>query len=362
MRKKLSFENIRLFVLEVLILFVVVVFLMMKQAEIYGVNLLKDSERYTVWYLLYWWVVVVVAVSLITVLRYFFIDRPIRELSIASRKVAAGNFSVRLKSYPLSSKQGYINIMYRDFNTMVEELASIEMLKTDFVSNVSHEIKTPLAVIQNYIALLQNESTVSSRHIALLQNESTVSSRQREYADIIMQATQQLTSLVTNILRLSKLESQFIVSEAKPYDICRQLSDCVMAFADRLEEKGIEFEADMEDRAVITADESIMEIVWNNLLSNAIKFTERGGRITLKQKSEQEYIVVSVEDNGCGMDGATIKRIFDKFYQGDTSHSQEGYGLGLALTARIIALHNGEIQVSSEPGKGTVFCVRLRRE
>lgn len=348
MRKKLSFENIRLFVLEVLILFVVVVFLMMKQAEIYGVNLLKDSERYTVWYLLYWWVVVVVAVSLITVLRYFFIDRPIRELSIASRKVAAGDFSVRLKPYPLSSKQGYINIMYRDFNTMVEELASIEMLKTDFVSNVSHEIKTPLAVIQNYIALLQNESAVSSR--------------QREYADIIMQATQQLTSLVTNILRLSKLESQFIVSEAKPYDICRQLSDCVMAFADRLEEKGIEFEADMEDRAVITADESIMEIVWNNLLSNAIKFTERGGRITLKQKSEQEYIVVSVEDNGCGMDGATIKRIFDKFYQGDTSHSQEGYGLGLALTARIIALHNGEIQVSSEPGKGTVFCVWLRRE
>lgn len=348
MRKKLSFENIRLFVLEVLILFVVVVFLMMKQAEIYGVNLLKDSERYTVWYLLYWWVVVVVAVSLITVLRYFFIDRPIRELSIASRKVAAGDFSVRLKPYPLSSKQGYINIMYRDFNTMVEELASIEMLKTDFVSNVSHEIKTPLAVIQNYIALLQNESAVSSR--------------QREYADIIMQATQQLTSLVTNILRLSKLESQFIVSETKPYDICRQLSDCVMAFADRLEEKGIEFEADMEDRAVITADESIMEIVWNNLLSNAIKFTERGGRITLKQKSEQEYIVVSVEDNGCGMDGATIKRIFDKFYQGDTSHSQEGYGLGLALTARIIALHNGEIQVSSEPGKGTVFCVWLRRE
>lgn len=348
MRKKLSFENIRLFVLEVLIIFIMIVFLMMKQAEIYGVSLLKNSDRYVVWYLLYWWVVVVVAVSLITVLRYFFIDRPIRDLSIASRKVAAGDFSVRLKSYPLSSKQGYINIMYRDFNTMVEELASIEMLKTDFVSNVSHEIKTPLAVIQNYIALLQNESAVSSR--------------QREYADVIMQATQQLTSLVTNILRLSKLESQFIVSEAKPYDICRQLSDCVMAFADRLEENQIEFEADMEDHAMITADESIMEIVWNNLLSNAIKFTEHGGRITLKQKSEQEYIVVSVEDNGCGMDGATIKRIFDKFYQGDTSHSQEGYGLGLALTARIIALHKGEIQVSSEPGKGTIFCVRLRRE
>lgn len=348
MRKKLSFENVRLFVLEVLILFAMIVFLMMKQAEIYGVDLMKDSDRYMVWYLLYWWVVVVAAVLLITILRYFFIDRPIRELSIVSRKVAAGDFSVRLKPYPLSSKQGYINIMYRDFNTMVEELASIEMLKTDFVSNVSHEIKTPLAVIQNYIALLQNESTVSNR--------------QKEYADIIMQAAQQLTSLVTNILRLSKLESQFIISETRTYDVCRQLSDCVMAFADRLEEKQIEFEAEMEDCAVITADESIMEIVWNNLLSNAIKFTEQGGRITLKQESEQEYIVVSVEDNGCGMDGTTIKRIFDKFYQGDTSHSQEGYGLGLALTARIIALHNGEIQVSSEPGKGTVFCVRLRRE
>lgn len=339
--------NIRLFLMEVLIIFVTIVFLMAKQAEFYGADLVKESDRYIGWYLLYWGIAVFVAVSVITFTRYFFIDRPIRQLSMATMQVASGDFSIRLEPYPLSSKSGYINMMYQDFNKMVEELSSIELLKSDFASNISHEIKTPLAVIQNYTALLQTPD---------------LSSLQRtEYINTICNATEQLTSLVTNVLRLSKLESQSIRPAAKPYNVCRQLSDCVMAFADRLEGKQIEFSADMEDSAIVVADESIMEIVWNNLLSNAIKFTEHGGQIILTQYSDHDSVIVSVEDNGCGIDGATIKHIFEKFYQGDTAYSQEGYGLGLALTAKIVALSDGDIRVASEPGKGSIFTVQLKK-
>ena len=346
--RKLFFVNIRLFLMEVLIIFVTIVFLMAKQAEFYGADLVKESDHYIGWYLLYWGIAVFAAVSVITFTRYFFIDRPIKQLSMATMQVASGDFSIRLKPYPLSSKSGYINVMYQDFNKMVEELSSIEILKNDFVSNLSHEIKTPLAVIQSYTTLLRNPG------LSPLQNI--------EYANTICNATEQLTSLVTNVLRLSKLESQSILPAAKPYDVCRQLSDCVMAFADQLEEKQIEFSADMEDSALVIADESIMEIVWNNLLSNAIKFTERGGKIILTQRSDQDSVTVSVEDDGCGMDGATIKHIFEKFYQGDTVHAQEGYGLGLALSARIVALSDGDIRVASEPGNGSVFTVQLKKQ
>lgn len=334
--------------MEVLIIFVTIVFLMAKQSEFYGADLVKESGHYIGWYLLYWGIAVFVAVSVITFMRYFFIDHPIKQLSMATMRVASGDFSIRPKPYPLSSKSGYINVMYQDFNKMVEELSSIEILKNDFVSNLSHEIKTPLAVIQSYTTLLRNPG------LSPLQNI--------EYANTICNATEQLTSLVTNVLRLSKLESQSILLAVKPYNVCRQLSDCVMAFADRLEEKQIEFSADMEDSALVIADESIMEIVWNNLLSNAIKFSERGGKIILTQHSDQDSVTVSVEDNGCGMDGATIKHIFEKFYQGNTVHAQEGYGLGLALSARIVALSDGDIRVASEPGKGSVFTVQLKKQ
>lgn len=346
--QKGTLVGVRLFLLEVAIIFVTTVFLMAQQAKLYGADLVTESRRYLGWYLLYWAIAVFAAVAVITILRNFFIDRPIRQLSEATRQVASGDFSVRLPDYPFSSEQGYINTMYRDFNKMVEELRSIGILKSDFVSNISHEIKTPLAVVQNYATLLQDDSLTAQQR--------------KEYADTISKATEQLAVLVSNVLRLSKLESQSIQPVAEAYDVCRQLSDCVMAFADQMEEKQIEFSADMEDRAVVIADESIMEIVWNNLLSNAIKFTEPGGMIRLVQTSNEETITVSVEDNGCGMDGTTIKHIFEKFYQGKTSHTKEGYGLGLAMVSRIVELCGGSIQVSSEPGKGSIFSIQLNKK
>ena len=183
--------------------------------------------------------------------------------------------------------------------------------------------------------------------------------QKKEYAKGIEDAASRLSSLISNILKLNKLEHQKITPEVETYDVCRQLCESVFLFEDAMDEKAIELEADIEDAAMIKADESLMELVWNNLLSNAVKFTKRGGSITIRQTSDENHIWVSVSDTGCGISKENINHIFDKFYQGDTSHSTEGNGLGLALVKRVLELMDGEIQIISEEGKGSTFLVTL---
>jgi len=294
-----------------------------------------------------YWALVAGAFSLIThfqIRKQF--DKPMLQLSKAAKEVAGGNFSVSLEPVHKPEKYDYIDAMFEDFNKMVEELGSIETLKDDFIANVSHEIKSPLSVIQGYATALKKDGLSTEQR--------------REYADTIVLASRNLTELVTNILKLSKLENQEIAYARESYDLCRQLSECALAFEEAWEKKGILFEADIEDRAIIQADEGMMEIIWHNLFSNAVKFTSPGGRIILTQTSEEDMVTVSIADTGCGMDEETKKHSFDKFYQGDTSHSEGGNGLGLALVLRVIELVGGSISVESEPGQGTVFTVTLR--
>lgn len=270
---------------------------------------------------------------------------PMQRLAEATSKVAAGDFSVYIPTIHTADKMDYLDVMIKDFNKMVEELGSIETLKTDFVSNVSHEMKTPIAIIKNYAELLQVDRMEDGRR--------------KEYAESIENAATRLSDLIGNILKLNKLENQRITPEAEDYDVCRQLCECILQFEDAWDEKEIELEAEIEDEAMIRADASLMELVWNNLLSNAIKFTEPGGSVTVRQTSDENYIRVSVSDTGCGMSQESIKHIFDKFYQGDASHSKEGNGLGLALVKRVLELMDGDIQIVSEEGKGSTFTVTL---
>lgn len=273
-------------------------------------------------------------------------EEPLHRFAKATEKVAGGDFSVYIPPLHTSDKLDYMDLMLEDFNKMVEELGSIETLKTDFFSNVSHEIKTPLAVIYNNAELLRMED---------------LTDRQREYADTICQSSRRLADLIGNILKLNKLEKQTITPDTQVYDVCAQLADCALGFEDAWEKKGLDFDADMEDHGEIAADPALMELVWNNLLSNAVKFTEPGGSITLREWSDGRNIYVSVTDTGCGMDEETQKHIFEKFYQGDTSHATAGNGLGLALALRVLQLNHFDIQVESAPNRGSTFMVVLPR-
>ena len=271
-------------------------------------------------------------------------QEPLERVSDAARKVAAGDFSVYLRPQHTQDKADELDVLVEDFNKMVEELGSIETLKTDFFSNVSHEFKTPLSVIYSNAEMLQR---------------GDLSGEQGEYVSNILDSTRKLSDLIQNMLKLNKLEKQAIHPTAEAYDICAQLCECAVQFEEAWERKELELEADLEDCSIIWADPGLLELVWNNLLSNAVKFTPQGGSIRLSQRTEADYVVVSVEDTGCGMSEETMQHIFDKFYQGDRSHATDGNGLGLALVKRILELSNGHITVKSETGRGTTFSVYL---
>ncbi|MDD3220389.1 MAG: HAMP domain-containing sensor histidine kinase [Lachnospiraceae bacterium] len=270
---------------------------------------------------------------------------PMQELAKATSAVAHGDFSVYVPTLNSMDKLDYLDVMIMDFNKMVEELGSIETLKTDFFSNVSHEIKTPISVISNHAQILKMSGDLTSEQMASV--------------DGILTASKKLSNLITNMLKLNRLEKQNISPEAEEYDLCEQLCDCILQFENRWEEKQIELEVDMEDRVRVKADASLLELVWNNLLSNAVKFTEAGGTVKVKEESTKDSIRVQVTDSGCGMDKETMNHMFDKFYQGDTSHATEGNGLGMALTLRVLQISGGDIAVDSEVGVGTTFTVTL---
>ena len=183
-----------------------------------------------------------------------------------------------------------------------------------------------------------------------------------EYAKAVTDASRRLANLITNILRLNKLENQQIYPKSEEYDLGEQLCECLLTFEGAWEDKELEIETDVEDGVTVNADSELLSLVWNNLFSNAVKFTEPHGRVSLSLKSDGEFAVVQIADTGCGISSEVGKHIFEKFYQGDTSHATQGNGLGLALVKRVIDIMGGDISVSSEIGKGSTFTVKLRRK
>ncbi len=275
----------------------------------------------------------------------FFIEKPVKKILKATNAVAAGDFSTQIEMKHKSSLHfNELDQITENFNLMTKELSGTETLRTDFIANVTHELKTPLASIQNYATLLETTPITSS---------------QREYTDAIIRNSKQLSELITNILKLNKLENQQIFPETKTYNLSEQLTECILSHENLWEQKEINLDTDIEEQISINADDSLLTLVWNNLMSNAIKFTPVKGKINISLHRAGSSAVMTISDTGCGMSEDTMAHIFDKFYQGDSSHATQGNGLGLALAKKVIDICNGTIQVESTVTKGSTFIVTL---
>ena len=266
---------------------------------------------------------------------------PMMKLGDAMRKVAGGDFTVRLDC---TSKIRDVREVYGSFNTMVKELGNTETLQTDFVSNVSHEFKTPINAIEGYASLLQDSQLTDEQKNA--------------YIDKIIFNTRRLSDLVGNILLLSKVNNQTISLKASTFRLDEQVRQSILALESKWEKKGIEFDIDL-DEIEHTGYENLLSHVWLNLIDNAVKFSPQNGQIRIRLKQLAGSVTFSIWDNGLPIPEADIDRIFNKFYQGDNSHASEGNGLGLALVRKIVAAAHGTINVTSSEDAGTEFVVAL---
>lgn len=276
--------------------------------------------------------------------RKFTVDKTVDKILEATDRIASGNFNVHLSAKHSVKHYNEYDYITDNISRMAAELGKNEVLKNDFISNVSHEIKTPLAVIRNYAEALRDESLAPQTR--------------KNYAEVLMGASAKLTDLVMNILKLNKLENQELKPETAKVRLGEMLAEAVLGFEDAIEKKNLQLDCDIDEVTVITSP-SYLEIVWNNLLSNAIKFTPDGGKISVALKIKDGRAAVKITDTGCGISEETGKHIFDKFYQGDNSHAKEGNGLGLALVKKVIDILGGEISVESELNRGSVFTVTL---
>ena len=275
------------------------------------------------------------------------VDRPVKQIMEALDQVMQGDFTVRIAPVKEFAGETGFNEIITAINKMTAELQGTETLRTDFIANVSHELKTPLAVMGNYATMLQQPGITEDDRM--------------EYAKAISHSSRRLAALITNILKLNKLENQQIFPKHEEYDLSGQICESLLQFEDAWEAKDLNIETDIEDEVRIQSDPELLSLVWNNLISNAVKFTPEGGTVGVSLKTDEKNVVVSVADTGCGIDPETGKHIFEKFYQGDTSHATQGNGLGLALVKRVADILQGEISVQSTPGQGSTFTVRIRR-
>lgn len=266
---------------------------------------------------------------------------PIGNLRKAMNIVSQGDFDLQLNE---CQKVQEVADLYHDFNFMVRELNSIETLRNDFVSNVSHEFKTPIATIRGYVQLLQNEDLTAAERA--------------DYLSRIQDGTQQLTYLTENVLKLNKLENQELVHEKENFRLDEQLRQVILFLQPKWESQNIDWQLELTKTDYL-GNEELLYQVWLNLIDNALKYSPDHSQITIKNYQTATNQIVEISDHGLGMTPDEINHIFDKFYQSDTSRKSKGNGLGLALVKKIISLHEGKIEVLSQPEKGSCFKIYL---
>ncbi len=267
--------------------------------------------------------------------------KPLDKLSQATQAVAKGDFSVRINE---ETNVQAINVLLNDFNKMATELGSIEMFRSDFINNFSHEFKTPIVSICGFAHQLEKGGLTEEE--------------QRAYAHIIASNAEHLASMASSVLLLTKLDNQEIIEGKEKYSLDDQIRDCILTMQNEWERKKLTLTIDLEEIEYF-GNKEIVSHIWSNIISNAIKFTPENGEISIKMGQSNNVISVSVQDNGIGMSKEVLEHIFDKFYQGDKSHKTFGNGLGLPLTRRIVTLCGGDISVQSEENKGSIFRVDL---
>lgn len=297
-----------------------------------------DSERLLL--LLFF---AVTSLAMGTILAVLFSHRPlkpIRQIMDASDRIAAGDYSVRIH---LGGPEAFRKLSGK-FNHMAEELGSVEMLRSDFVNNFSHEFKTPIVSIRGYAKMLKRDDLTAEERA--------------EYLEIIIDESERLADLATNVLNLSRVEQQTILTDRKRFNVSEQIRLVVALLDSKWADKQMEFALDCNE-VFISGNEELLKQVWINLIDNAIKFSPDRGRIDIQIKQSAEGTAVRVADQGGGISEETAAHIFDKFYQGDLSHATKGNGLGLAIAKRIVRLHEGSIELAGTGPEGTVFEVRL---
>lgn len=283
--------------------------------------------------------------------------RPLRRMTAAMGRLAAGDFGFRVRS-TARFRVREVDEFARSFNRAAEELAGTEMMRGSFISDFSHEFRTPINSLSGFAQLLRDD------------DGSLTDEERREYLGIIVDESQRLAGLSERILVLSKMEAVSIVPDVGRVDVAEQLRRAVLLVEPKSAAKGVSVNLSLDDCTVRGNADYLMQL-WTNLLDNAVKFSPEGGAVDVALyggrqgeegragSSADDEAVCWISDEGCGMDEETRRRLFEKFYQGDTSHASEGGGLGLALAKRIVDLHGGSIEVQSSPGHGSVFEVRL---
>lgn len=311
-------------------------------------SLVLDKEKYIQYIALISTTIIITIILVICdyIRRRVMIYTPLQEILDATKALSKGDFKVKLKPKNPYGEYDEFDLIKVDLNRMAKELSKSEMLKNDFIANVSHEIKTPISIINNYVKLLSNDSLTKEEKDKYLAN--------------IKYACSKLSNLISNILKLNKLDNQRLKVDLKKFNLSESIINQIVQFEELIEQKEIELICDIEEDLYIISEESYLEIIWNNLISNAIKFTEPKGTIKISLKKVENKYQIMISDTGIGMDKETGAHIFDKFYQGDTSRSKEGNGLGLALVKRVIDLLGGSISVESEINKGTTFIVIVK--
>jgi len=267
--------------------------------------------------------------------------KPVNQLIRATRAVAMGDFSVHVEE--VGAKSELVELI-KSFNTMAEELGSLELFRRDFINTFSHEFKTPIVSIRGFARQLKNPQLTDEQR--------------REYIDIIIGEADRLTNMSANILMLTRLENQQIITDCEQIRIDEQLRSCILLLEKQWMKKQITFNLELEE-VTFHGNQELLSQIWLNLIGNAVKFSNDGGEIRVSCKKDKKRLTVEVEDHGIGMDAETQKRIFEQFYQGATSRATEGNGLGLSITKRMVELMRGEIEVKSEKDSGSVFTVRL---